>query len=139
MVGDGALTVAQGAGEQHCAERRAILAVLQDFQRHVAAFCNRRLVLPDCLRVGLLPVHKVRVLPKHLLRCVACEFNESLVGEDNGIAGKGGVGDHHRHPGQSNSFYEYAALLPNPIDMAFRSGPFGGVRRILLKVIHGPP
>src|SRR5215217_6635383 len=55
-TGDTPFAVVQGTGKQHRPERFAVLPILEDLDRIVAPLVDGGLVLPDCIRVGLLAV-----------------------------------------------------------------------------------
>ena len=137
MIGDGALAVIHGTGEQHGPKRSAVLAVLEDLQGFVPSLQDRGLIAPDGLRVGAFAIHEVRVLPEQLVHAVAGQIDEGLVGKNDRVAGQGGVSHEHRHAGPPNGLDEQATLLPNGFDVAFGDGSFGGIRLVLLKLVHG--
>src|SRR4051794_14027989 len=79
---DTPLAIAQRTGEQHRPEWFAVLPILEDLGRIVAPLVDGGLVLPNCISVGLLAVHEMRVLPKQLVLGVAGQLNEGPICED---------------------------------------------------------
>jgi hypothetical protein len=63
LVGDRALPIVEGAGEQHGPERRPVLPILLDLQRLAAPLLHGSRVLPNSVRVRTWPVQEMRVLP----------------------------------------------------------------------------
>ena len=79
----------------------------------------------------------MRLLPEELVLGVAGELDERPIGEDDRIAGQGGVGDEHRHPGQANGLDEHAPLFSNILDVALRRSSRVRSRKVVLEVVHG--
>src|SRR3954454_24443304 len=63
-MGDTPFAVVQGTGKQHRPERFAVLPILEDLDRIIAPLVDGGFVLPNCISVGLLAVHEMRVLPE---------------------------------------------------------------------------
>src|SRR3954451_14085625 len=137
-MGDTPLAVVQGTGEQHRPERFAVLAILEDLDRMVPPLVDGGLVLPNCISVGLLAVHEMRVLPEQLVLGVAGELDAGPIGEDDRIAGQGSVGDKHRRPSQANGLDEHAPLFSNILDVALRRRSLVRSRKILVRDVSTP-
>src|SRR4051812_32277342 len=89
VMGDTPLAIAQRTGEQHRPERFAVLPILEDLDRIVAPLVDGGLVLPNCISVGLLAIHEMRVLPEQLVLGVAGQLDEGPICEDDRVAGQG--------------------------------------------------
>src|SRR5215213_4629493 len=139
MTDNFALPVVERAGEQHGSKRSAVFAVLQDLQGLIPACADRSLILLNSRGVGVLPVHEMRILPEQFVDRVAGQLDEGLVGKGDGVAGQGRVGNQHRHAGHPYGFDEHAALLPNGLKVALGASPLGGVRHVLLELVHAYP
>ena len=74
---------------------------------------------------------------EQIVHAVAGQINKGLVGENDGISGYGGVGHEHGHPGPADSLDEDPALLPNRLNVTLRNRSFGGIRLVLLEIVHG--
>jgi hypothetical protein len=72
-------------------------------------------------RIGVIGDQDVEVLPQDLFARVAGERQEAVVGEDDRMAARLGVGEHHRHPRRLGGDDKGAQRFAKVLD--FRLGP----------------